>query len=58
VLLFATTLAPGTTRLVVPCRATTPGRFAFAPARAEEMYAPEIFGTSPGGELQVLAAPR
>ena len=59
VLLFATTLAPGTTRLVVPCRATTPGRFAFAPARAEEMYAPEIFGLSPGGEVfQVLPAAR
>ncbi len=58
VLLFATTLAPGVTRLVVPCRATTPGRFAFAPARAEEMYAPQIFGSSAGGEFHVVPAAR
>ncbi len=58
VLLFATTLLPGVTRLVVPCRATTSGRFAFAPARAEEMYAPEIFGSSPGGEFRILPAAR
>lgn len=58
VLVFATTLTPGVTRLVVPCRATTPGRFSFAPARAEEMYAPEIFAWSSGGEFQVTSAQR
>jgi uncharacterized protein YfaS (alpha-2-macroglobulin family) len=25
-------------------RATTPGRFVVPPAKAEEMYAPEVFG--------------
>ncbi len=28
------------------CRATTAGRFIVPPARAEEMYSPEVFGRS------------
>ena len=29
-------------------RATTPGTFVAAPAKAEEMYSPEVFGRSTG----------
>lgn len=36
-------------------RATTPGRFTAAPAKAEEMYAPETFGRS--GSDQVVVEP-
>jgi uncharacterized protein YfaS (alpha-2-macroglobulin family) len=53
VTLFATELPMGRTVHRVPCRATTPGTFAVAPARAEAMYAPEIFGTVSGGTFRV-----
>jgi uncharacterized protein YfaS (alpha-2-macroglobulin family) len=44
VLLFATTLTAGTLTYTYTARATAPGTFAVAPAQAEEMYRPEIFG--------------
>ncbi len=44
VLLFATRLAEGTHQFTYVARATTSGTFKTAPARAEEMYEPEIFG--------------
>ncbi|HEX6851882.1 MAG TPA: MG2 domain-containing protein [Candidatus Polarisedimenticolaceae bacterium] len=56
VTLFATELPMGRTVHRVPCRATTPGTYAVAPARAEAMYAPEIFGTVSGGTFRVEPA--
>ena len=52
-LLYATQLPPGATTTRVRCRATTPGTFSLGPARAEEMYAPEVFGTVGGGTFEV-----
>jgi uncharacterized protein YfaS (alpha-2-macroglobulin family) len=43
---FAMQLAPGTHRFSYTARATTPGTFLAAPAKAEEMYSPETFGRS------------
>jgi uncharacterized protein YfaS (alpha-2-macroglobulin family) len=45
---FSMDLVAGTHRLSYTARATTPGTFAAAPAKAEEMYAPETFGRSTG----------
>jgi uncharacterized protein YfaS (alpha-2-macroglobulin family) len=42
--LFATRLSEGTHQYTYVARATTSGTFRTAPARAEEMYEPEIFG--------------
>lgn len=53
VLLYATQLPPGATTTRVRCRATTPGTFTLGPARAEEMYAPEVFGTVGAGTFEV-----
>jgi uncharacterized protein YfaS (alpha-2-macroglobulin family) len=44
VLLFATRLSEGRHQFSYVVRATTAGDFRTAPARAEEMYQPEIFG--------------
>ena len=41
-------LAAGSHRFSYTARATTPGTFVAAPAKAEEMYAPETFGRSTG----------
>jgi uncharacterized protein YfaS (alpha-2-macroglobulin family) len=54
VLLYATQLPAGTTTTRVRCRATTTGTFLLAPARAEEMYAPEVFGSTPATSFEVL----
>ena len=35
-------------------RATTMGSFVLLPAEASEMYAPEVFGRSDGGEFRVV----
>lgn len=43
---FTSLLWEGTHAFTYVCRATTPGTFVAAPARAEEMYAPETFGRS------------
>ncbi|MFT3694967.1 MAG: alpha-2-macroglobulin family protein [Kofleriaceae bacterium] len=45
---FAFTLHSGTHRFAYTVRATTPGTFLAAPAKAEEMYTPETFGRSAG----------
>jgi uncharacterized protein YfaS (alpha-2-macroglobulin family) len=42
--LFATRLAEGIHEFSYVVRATTAGTFRTAPARAEEMYEPEVFG--------------
>lgn len=43
---FAGYLGAGTYEYVYTARATTPGEFVVPPARAEEIYAPEVFGRS------------
>ena len=43
---FATYLWAGTHEYSYVARATTPGSFVVPPARAEEIYAPEVFGRS------------
>ena len=53
VLLFADVLAPGSHVHTIQLRATTPGRYALPPARAEAMYTPEVYGRSAGGHLVV-----
>ena len=52
--LFATRLAEGRHTFTYVVRATTAGTFRTAPARAEEMYAPEIFGRTPTAVITVL----
>ncbi len=54
-MLYATELPPGRIVHRVKARATTPGSFAVAPARVEEMYAPEVFGTSAAASFEVFA---
>ncbi len=43
---FASYLNGGTYEYTYIARATTPGQFVVPPARAEEIYAPEVFGRS------------
>jgi uncharacterized protein YfaS (alpha-2-macroglobulin family) len=43
---FASLLPGGTYEYDYVARATTPGRFVVPPSRAEEIYAPEVFGRS------------
>jgi uncharacterized protein YfaS (alpha-2-macroglobulin family) len=50
---FSMDLVPGTHRFSYVVRATTPGTFIAAPAKAEEMYAPETFGRT-GGAIVVV----
>jgi uncharacterized protein YfaS (alpha-2-macroglobulin family) len=57
-LLFASALPRGVHRYVVGVRAVTPGTFAFAPAKAEEMYSPEVFGVTDGSMLTVTTKER
>jgi hypothetical protein len=53
VLLFATRLSEGTHTFSYLARATTAGAFRVAPARAEEMYEPEVFGRSASAAVEV-----
>jgi uncharacterized protein YfaS (alpha-2-macroglobulin family) len=50
---FSMYLAEGSHRFSYTARATIPGRFLAAPAKAEEMYNPETFGRS-GGAIVVV----
>jgi uncharacterized protein YfaS (alpha-2-macroglobulin family) len=45
---FQMDVREGTRRFSYTVRATTPGTFIAAPAKAEEMYSPETFGRSNG----------
>jgi uncharacterized protein YfaS (alpha-2-macroglobulin family) len=54
VVLFADRLPPGVHVASFVARATTPGDFLLKPARAEEMYTPEVFGRSDGGKFEVV----
>ena len=53
-LFFSNELPPGVHTVSVVARATTPGEYLLVPARAEAMYAPEVFGRSDGSTFQVL----
>ncbi|MEO8698925.1 MAG: alpha-2-macroglobulin family protein [Kofleriaceae bacterium] len=50
---FMMSLAPGSHRFSYTVRATTPGTFIAAPAKAEEMYSPETFGRSSGTSVVI-----
>jgi uncharacterized protein YfaS (alpha-2-macroglobulin family) len=52
-LLYAPRLAPGVYSFRYKLRATVPGGFVLRPARAEEMYSPEVHGTTEGGRMVV-----
>jgi uncharacterized protein YfaS (alpha-2-macroglobulin family) len=43
---FTSLLWDGVYQYTYVARATTPGRFVVPPAKAEEMYSPEVFGRS------------
>ncbi len=51
--LFATRLSEGTHEFTYVVRATTAGSFKTAPARAEEMYEPEVFGRTGSALIEV-----
>jgi hypothetical protein len=51
--LFATRLSEGTHSFSYVARATTAGTFRTAPARAEEMYEPEVFGRTGTAVVEV-----
>jgi uncharacterized protein YfaS (alpha-2-macroglobulin family) len=53
VLLFATRLAEGAHEFSYIVRATTAGTFRTAPAHAEEMYEPEVFGRTASAVIEV-----
>lgn len=53
VLLFADWLPEGAHSYTYLMRATTPGAFTLPPARAGEMYKPEVYGRTPGGKLRI-----
>jgi uncharacterized protein YfaS (alpha-2-macroglobulin family) len=50
---FASQLYPGVYTMSYLARATTPGEFVVPPAKAEEMYHPEIFGRSASDRVLV-----
>jgi uncharacterized protein YfaS (alpha-2-macroglobulin family) len=51
--LFATRLAEGQHQFAYIVRATTAGTFRTAPARAEEMYQPEVFGRTATSVIEI-----
>jgi len=51
--LFATRLSEGRHEFTYIVRATTAGTYRTAPARAEEMYSPEVFGRTPSAVIDV-----
>ena len=50
---FTTLLWDGVYNYTYTARATTPGQFVVPPAKAEEMYSPEVFGRS-GSDVVVV----
>ena len=50
---FASYLPGGTYEYTYIARATTPGEFVVPPTKAEEMYAPEVFGRSASARVVV-----
>lgn len=53
VLVFIDHLPAGEHRHTIQLRATSPGDFALPPARAEAMYAPEIYGRTSSARLSI-----
>ncbi len=51
--LFATRLSEGRHEFTYIARATTAGSFRTAPARAEEMYTPEVFGRTATAVIEI-----
>jgi len=51
---FATWMRAGSYEYTYVARATTPGTFVTPPARAEQMYEPEVFGRSSSTTVQVV----
>ena len=51
---FADYLPAGVYEIMYKVRATTPGKYHYAPARAYEMYTPDVSGHSDGGWLEIL----
>jgi|GEM_PF-3567053 len=51
--LYAPRLSPGVYSFRYTLRAVAPGDYLHRPARVEEMYAPEVWGQSPAGRLEV-----
>jgi hypothetical protein len=58
VFLFADHLPAGVYNYEYLVRATLPGTFRWRPARAYEMYFPEVFGNTAGGVVQIHDAPQ
>lgn len=52
-LLYAPRMDPGVYTFRYNLRAVAPGTYQLRPARAEEMYAPEVMGSTPAGVLEV-----
>jgi alpha-2-macroglobulin len=50
---FTSYLEGGTYEYTYIARATTPGQFVVPPAKAEELYAPEVFGRSASATVVV-----
>ena len=55
VVLFATYLPRGTYEYTYYVRASTPGRYTARPARAYQMYFPDVYGTSEAMPFEVLS---
>ena len=51
--LFATRLSEGVHTFIYVARATTAGSFRTAPAHAEEMYEPEVFGRTATAVIEI-----
>ncbi|MCA1905124.1 MAG: hypothetical protein LDL11_00865 [Desulfarculus sp.] len=51
--LYAPRLSPGVYSFRYTLRAVAPGDYLHRPVRVEEMYAPEVWGQSPAGRLEV-----
>ena len=54
---YAAWLGAGVYEYTYEARATTPGEFVVPPARAEEIYAPEVFGRSASTRVTVTSPP-
>lgn len=52
-LIFATSLDEGEHSISYLMKALTSGRFLLPPTKAEEMYAPEVFGSSSQGAIEI-----
>ena len=53
VIAFVDTLQPGVYEYTYRVRPTIPGRYHYPPAKAYDMYLPDVFGSSAGGWLEV-----